>query len=453
MPYGPLILLLAMTALDAAAERVATAAPAAASAGHSSGLASPKARCEAVKAGSEDAQAVLAACSEALSFNRGDPRLLYWKGRALFTLHRDAEALEAYTAAAEKGWAPAIHQLGVMHHWGYGVPEDPAKGATLYRRALEAGDMSAAIPLARLLREGGGVAKDPAASAALYRRAAEAGLSDGDFGLAYAYETGAGVQPDLATAIKFYRKAAAKGNADAQHNLGVLAEHGRGMAANLGEAVRWYGLAARGGSADAQYKLGVLAEHGRGMPQNFDEALRWYKLSAEAGSTDGMVGMGLAYAHGRAVAKDTAEAERWYRKAIEAGDTTNAPNKLAYLYASENRNLDEAARLAEGALKAGAGQAATMYTLAAVRIRQKRVAEALDLLQQSAALDPTAYHQVRLGDLYAAMGMQEEARKAWQRALAALAREPRDARVTAEDLRRKLASSMPSSPDQEKKQQ
>jgi TPR repeat protein len=367
-----------------------------------------KARCEVLasrdKIQKPDRPSALAACTEAQATRPDDARLLYLKGRALFWSEKDSEAFAAYTAAA-RGYAPAVRELGVMHHWGYSVPENPAKAIELYRQALAGGDAQAAINLGYVYRQGAGAPKNPELAARYYRQAAEAGLAAGELGLGYAYDAGLGVPKDLARVVELYRRAAEKGDPSAQHNLGFM------------------------------------AAQGRGLPKDPAEALRWYRMSAAGGGSDGMFALGLAYNSGSlGLAQDTAEAERWFRKSIEAGDEVGAPNTLAYLLLRENRNLGEAATLAEGAHKAAPEDAAVMDTLALARLRQKRFGEAALLARKSIAAEPTPIHMARLGDIYAAMGLKAEARDQWRRALDVAQKPGADTELPVADLRRRLAS-------------
>lgn len=350
----------------------------------------------------KEAEAALSACNEALA-SRIDPRLAYQKGRALYFLERDAEALAAYQIAHQGGYAMATTQVAVMHHEGYGVAKDPVKALELYKRGLAGGDSSAAVGLANLLSEGGVIPKDLVAAAGYWRRAADAGLPEGELGLGFAYQNGLGVEKDLTRAVQLYGSAAAKGE------------------------------------SQSQYNLGVLSLQGTGVPLDLTEALRWFRLSAENGSLDGIFEVGRAYAEGRGTAKDPVEAERWYRRGIAAGDEVNSPNSLAYLFALQGRNLEEASGLAEKALKASPRNTAVMDTLGLIRFRQKRLPEAAALMEETVKLKPeTALYHARLGDIYAAIGRRSEARSAWRRALRALAQSPENQEITAAELRRRL---------------
>ncbi len=117
---------------------------------------------------------------------------------------------------------------------------------------------------------------------------------------------------------------------------------------------------------------------------------------------------------------DYKEAERHFRKTLElAPDFTEALNYLGYMWAERGVNLEEARSMIEKALKKEPDNAAYLDSMGWVLFRLNRLTEALDFLQQSVEHsekpDGTLYdHQ---GDILRALGRQEEARKAWQKAL------------------------------------
>ena len=360
------------------------------------------ASCEAILAddaiSTEERQPALAACAPPAD---ATPRHLFLHGRALYAASQDAEALAAFEAAGERGYAPALDWAGSLHQYGQGTTADPARARAFYERALAAGHLASAMPLGQMHLSGTGAAKDPAKAAALFRRASDADLADGHVNLGYAYETGAGVPKDIKRAVELYRKAAAANSPYAQANLGVLYSQGRGVTRNDAESVRWLQLAAAQGHKDAMFNLGLAYDKGVGIPASPEQA------------------------------------EHWWRKSTEAGDEVDAPNSLAYLYARQNRKLDEAEALATAALKAGPANPAVMDTLGYIHLLRGQPAKAALLFRQAAALRPSPLFISRLGDAYAALGLKADAREAWRRALAL--RPKVDAGVTQAELRRKLA--------------
>jgi TPR repeat protein len=61
-----------------------------------------------------------------------------------------AEAVRLFQAAADRGSAAAMRNLGIMYETGQGVRADRRRAIDYYRKAAEAGDDSARSELERL---------------------------------------------------------------------------------------------------------------------------------------------------------------------------------------------------------------------------------------------------------------------------------------------------------------
>jgi TPR repeat protein len=231
----------------------------------------------------------------------------------------DREAVRWYRLAAEQGHADAQFNLGVMYAYGEGVPQDHAEALRWFRLAAEQGDAKAQFNLGVMYDEGEGVPQDHAEALRWFRLAAEQGVAEAQFNLGVMYHKGEGVPQDHAEALRWFRLAAEQGHAKAQFNLGVMYDKGEGVPQDHAEALRWYRLAAEQGHANAQFNLGVMYHKGEGVPQDHAEALRWYRLAAEQGDADAQVRLGMMYHNGEGVPQDHAEALRWFRLAAEQG--------------------------------------------------------------------------------------------------------------------------------------
>ncbi len=117
---------------------------------------------------------------------------------------------------------------------------------------------------------------------------------------------------------------------------------------------------------------------------------------------------------------DKRQAKALYHAVLEKNPGyVPALNNLAYLYADNYGNLDEALRLAGQALRQRPADAGIMDTLGYVLLRQKRFAEALPYLQKAAAsLPQESLVQMHLGQAYSGLGQFAEARTALQKAQA-----------------------------------
>ncbi len=329
------------------------------------------------------------ACRSALKTSPDVARFRYQLGRALQAAADYDGALSAYQEAMDKGYAAAADAAGVLFELGLGRDIDYRRAAELYQRALDAGDVYAANDLGSLHEDGNGFPKSPAAALALYRKAAEAGYPDAEVHIGYLYENGSGVAQSDSEAVAWYRKAADQGFALGQYDLALMYHDGTGVKQDLGEAIRLLGLAADQGDAGSILELARYARDGTGM------------------------------------AVDKEKAEQLFRKAIDSGDddtVAQARNELAWMFAREGRNLDEAARLAEDAVAAqpneGKDRSNALDTSAWIAHLRHDDAKALKLVEQAIKGDVSyaPYHDHR-GDILLALGRQDDAATEWRRAL------------------------------------
>lgn len=113
------------------------------------------------------------------------------------------------------------------------------------------------------------------------------------------------------------------------------------------------------------------------------------------------------------------KAERIFRDCLTVHpDTHEVMNYLAYMWAEQDRNLDEAMSLVKRALEYEPENAAYLDTLGWIYYRQERYADALDAIKQAYAIygnDPVIADH--LGDVHAALGQTEQAIAAWNLSL------------------------------------
>lgn len=132
-------------------------------------------------------------------------------------------ALKELTPLAESGDAKAQNILGEMHNSGSGVPHDPVKAASWYRKAAEQGNGSAQTSLGVMYERGIGVPQDDKEAAAWFHKAAEHGYAEAQYILGGMYERGQGaIKTDLVQAHKWFTVAVATGFDIAQDNLQEL---------------------------------------------------------------------------------------------------------------------------------------------------------------------------------------------------------------------------------------
>src|SRR5690606_27343416 len=95
---------------------------------------------------------------------RGEPEALNALGNAyangVGVPKDDATAIRYYEEAAQRGFAPASFNLGMMRELGRGVPADMAAAFTLYMKAAEQGFGPAQFNVGNMYANGIGVAQD-----------------------------------------------------------------------------------------------------------------------------------------------------------------------------------------------------------------------------------------------------------------------------------------------------
>jgi len=201
------------------------------------------------------------------------------------------EAARLYTLAANLGYVPAQHNLGVSYHYGEGVKKNLEEAARLYTLAADQGCAPAQHGLGVCYHNGEGVEKNLEEAVRLFTLAAKQGYAPAQHNLGFCYLYGAGVEQNLEEAAILYTSAAKQGYAPAQYGLGVCYHYGKGVEKNLEEAVRLFTLAAKQGYAPAQHNLGFCYHYGKGVEKNLEEAAILYALAADQGHARAQVGI------------------------------------------------------------------------------------------------------------------------------------------------------------------
>ena len=179
-------------------------------------------------------------CQRALEAYPGTARFEYQLGRAFQRKESYGEALTHFRSAADKAYAAAMNNLGLMYAQGRGVAKDDTQAVRWYRTAADKGDAIAMRRLGRVYLDGSGVAQDDAQSVRWYHKAADKGDANAMFHLGVVYENGLdGVAKDEAEAVRWFRKAADKGAAIAMARLGVMYANGRVVEKDPRQAAEW----------------------------------------------------------------------------------------------------------------------------------------------------------------------------------------------------------------------
>ena len=126
--------------------------------------------------------------------------------------HGDNEtAFKKYRVLAERGYAPAQYNLGVMYQKGVGVPQNFSAAAKWVRKAAEQGVRKAQFKIAAFYAGGIGVTQDYAEAVNWGRKAAMQGDSEAQGFVGIAYGTGLGVPQDFVESYAWCNISAAQG--------------------------------------------------------------------------------------------------------------------------------------------------------------------------------------------------------------------------------------------------
>ncbi len=166
---------------------------------------------------------------------------------------------EAHTAQlrANQGDANGEYELGQMHLWGRGVPQDYAQADYWYHKA------------------------------------ADQGLAKANYAIGDLYYYGDGLDQSDSDALAWYHKAADQGDVTALDAIGVMYYYGRGVPQSYPETMVWYQKAADQGYPRAEYDIGYLYQFGLGVTRNREEANRWFRIAANRGNENAQRALGL----------------------------------------------------------------------------------------------------------------------------------------------------------------
>lgn len=156
---------------------------------------------------------------------------------------------EWLSLAADKGYEPALYELGLQSKEAFSYPE----------------------------RE---------QSLSYFARAAKKGHAESQYELALAYYDGDVVDQDYQAAYYWFSKASDKGFADASYAMGLMHNLGKGMPVNPGKAMTLFAKASELDHAEAQYVLGIGYFTGVGVERDYEVARSWLKKSMQGGNVE-----------------------------------------------------------------------------------------------------------------------------------------------------------------------
>lgn len=196
-------------------------------------------------------------------------------------------AVEWFTKSAERDYAPAQVNLGVLYANGWGVPRNYAQALYWFNRAAAQHYARSYYNLGILFLEGTGVRRDYEQALRYFRLGAASGDTSAQTNLGYMYDQGLGIAQDPKAAVEWYEKAAQQGEALAENNLADMYLRGVGVTQDDVAAFHWFQLAAQQGSSAASIKLGYMLAEGRGCQKDVEAGYQWVLAGTLAGDHRG----------------------------------------------------------------------------------------------------------------------------------------------------------------------
>jgi TPR repeat protein len=242
---------------------------------------------------------------------------------------------------------PRFHSnLGRMYRKGIGVVKDPTKAFHWYRKAAERGYATAQYQLGLIYLLGRGTARNAEEAKKWFLKASDWYHKVGNQGGAWAafragdmHRLGRGLARDREEAKKWWHKAIAayelhaeQGDVTAQHRLGYIFRNS--LLRDYDKSFSWTKKAAETGFPQSQRALAQMYQFGRGTERNLSEAARWFRKSAEQADLTSQKALARLYQTGNGVPKDFSAAIRWYQAAAEQGDGSSQL-RLVEIYSSD----------------------------------------------------------------------------------------------------------------------
>jgi TPR repeat protein len=266
-------------------------------------------------------------------------------GFALVVQGKSADETAAGTRllnrAGEKGYVPAMLNLGYLYEDGRFVEKNGEVAFHWFSLAADQGNAEGELQLAGCYHYGLGTKQDYALAAKWCRRSADQTNYVAMKSLGYLLMKGLGGDKDFEAARYWSTRAADEGhNRRAMFNMGAicLLESSATNSGAMAEAFHWYKQSANLGDPLACYQVANFYYNGWDtVTSNLDAYHDWLLRAANAGSTDAQFFMGQACRDGNGFPKDTEKSLAWYSKAAAKNDP-RALFDLAVYYFEDHTN-------------------------------------------------------------------------------------------------------------------
>jgi TPR repeat protein len=229
--------------------------------------------------------------------------------------------------------------------------QDPARAASLYRRACDAAIVSGCVGIAHLMLEGRGVGKDVAEANRLLTTACGSGNAIACGSLGYSYAEGIGAAQDLKKAVALYQKACDGNDTLGCYNLAQLYNSDR-LGNQQAKSAPLYKRACDASEMMACSMLGSLYTEGHGVDKDYSAAETLLSKACDHGEANvGCGELAMLYNHGWGVIRDLHRAKDLYRRSCDVGNPISCDH-LANLLADDGE-IEKALTLRKRACEQG----------------------------------------------------------------------------------------------------
>lgn len=225
-------------------------------------------------------------------------------------------ALQLYSKATEKEYAPSLVKMGMLTEQGVYVKRDEDKIYNYFKRASVKKSARGFYGLARCYENGIGVPVSRRMAFDCFRIAATCGYKDATVEVGYRYMFGIGTQKERIFAKQYLNKSAKDGDALAVYYIGLGHETGEYYVRNYKKALQFFRTSAKMGYAPAYRKMGIaLGVKGKGYKVDHAKSFECFRLGAEAGDVESSVYLANCYLTGRGTEIDYDQADRLIEEA------------------------------------------------------------------------------------------------------------------------------------------
>jgi len=163
--------------------------------------------------------AAITACRAAAETPNAPRRVFFQLGRAYVKLGNGRDAVLNYIKAAKMEHLVALHNLGVMHMGGKGVPKDMSAAREFFGRAADAGFPASLHEIGNLYLNGWGAPRDYQKARFYFEKAVDAGVVQSHANLGNMYLFGKGVPANKTKACELYSKGSSLGDEASAKNF------------------------------------------------------------------------------------------------------------------------------------------------------------------------------------------------------------------------------------------